>query len=247
FIIILIFLLVILIFKYRLNLIKKRERLKTIQQTKLSNAELKALRSQMNPHFVFNAINSVQYFITNNDPASSQKYLSKFARLIRYVVDNSKPSVIPLSKELEALNLYLDLESLRFEHKFEYSIDINKNIDIENVQIPSMLIQPFVENAIWHGLMHKETKGKIKIEIDVKEKVMLCVIEDNGIGRKRAQEINRENNNEFHKSVGISLTQERLDVLNLQNNSKLTVTIIDLLDVEGNNTGTRVELNLPFQ
>ncbi len=245
--IIIIVVFMILIFKFRLNLIKKRERLKTIHQTKLSNAELKALRSQMNPHFVFNAINSVQYFITNNDPASSQKYLSKFARLIRYVVDNSKPSVIPLSKELEAINLYLDLESLRFENKFEYSVEINKNIDIDNVQIPSMLIQPFVENAIWHGLMHKETKGKIKIEIDIKQNVMLCVIEDNGIGRKRAQEIMIEKGNEFHKSVGMSLTQERLDVLNLQNNSKLSVKIIDLLDRDGNGIGTRVELNLPFQ
>lgn len=245
--IIIIVVLMILVFKFRLNFIKKRERLKTIQQTKLSNAELKALRSQMNPHFVFNAINSVQYFITNNDPASSQKYLSKFARLIRYVVDNSKPSVIPLSKELEAINLYLDLESLRFENKFEYSVEIDKNIDIDNVQIPSMLIQPFVENAIWHGLMHKETKGKIKIEIVVKENVMLCVIEDNGIGRKRAQEIIIKKGNEFHKSVGMSLTQERLDVLNLQNNSKLTVKIIDLLDRDGNGVGTRVELNLPFQ
>ncbi len=246
FVFIVIIVLMILIFKYRLNLIKNKERLKAIQQTKLTNAELKALRSQMNPHFVFNAINSVQYFITNNDPASSQKYLSKFAKLIRYVVDNSKPSVIPLSKELDALNLYLDLESLRFENKFEYIVEVNKNIDIDNVKIPSMLIQPYVENAIWHGLMHKETKGKIKIEIDVKENVMLCVIEDNGIGRKRAREIIIEKGNEFHKSVGMSITQERLDVINQQNKSNLTVTIIDLKDELGVATGTRVELNLPF-
>lgn len=235
-----------LAFKYRLSIIERRERLKTLQQTRLSNAELKALRSQMNPHFVFNAINSVQYFITNNDPASSQKYLSKFAKLIRYVVDNSKPASIPLNKELEALNLYLDLESLRFENKFEYNIDISSSVDIENIQIPSMLIQPFVENAIWHGLMHKDEKGKINVGLDIKENVLICVIEDNGIGRKRSQEIVKAKNNEFHKSIGMSITQERLDILNQKNNSKLTMSIIDLHDKDKKSIGTRVELNLPF-
>ncbi len=246
FVVIVIGLLVGFLFKHRLSTIKQKERLKAIQQTKLSNAELKALRAQMNPHFVFNAINSVQYFITNNDPVSSQKYLSKFAKLIRYVVDNSKPLAIPLSKELEALNLYLDLEWLRFENKFEYSIDVNKNVDVEGVQIPSMLIQPYVENAIWHGLMHKNSKGKIKIEISRYENVLFCVIEDNGIGRKRSQEIIKEKNNEFHKSVGLSITHERLEVINQQHNTKLTVNVIDLEDEEGNGIGTRVELNLPF-
>jgi len=234
------------LFKYRLSTIKQKERLKAIQQTKLSNAELKALRAQMNPHFVFNAINSVQYFITNNDPASSQKYLSKFAKLIRYVVDNSKPSTIPLSKELDALNLYLDLESLRFENKFEYKVEVNDNVDIENIKIPSMLIQPYVENAIWHGLMHKTTKGNIKIDIKKSGNVLICFVEDNGIGRKKAQQILKEKNNEFHRSVGMSLTQERLDVISQQNGTKLMVAITDLEDAEGNGIGTRVELNLPF-
>jgi len=246
FVVIVISLLIGFLFKYRLSIIKQRERLKAIQQTKLSNAELKALRSQMNPHFIFNAINSVQYFITNNDPVSSQRYLSKFARLIRYVVDNSKPLAIPLSKELEALNLYLDLEWLRFENKFEYSVNVNKNVDVEGVQIPSMLIQPYVENAIWHGLMHKPSKGKITINISRYENVLFCVIEDNGIGRKRSQEIIKEKNNEFHKSVGLSITKERLEVINQQHNTKLTVQVIDLLDDSGNGIGTRVELNLPF-
>ncbi|MDP3557075.1 MAG: histidine kinase [Bacteroidota bacterium] len=245
--VLLIFILIGLIFIYRLDIIKKKERLKSLSQTRLANAELKALRAQMNPHFVFNAINSVQYFIINNDPISSQKYLSKFAKLIRYVVDNSKPSSIPLSRELEALNIYLDLESLRFENKFEYTIDVSNNVDIENVQIPSMLIQPYVENAIWHGLMHKDTKGKISIRIDLKEKALICEIEDNGIGRKKSQQIVKEKNGEFHKSVGMSITQERLDVLNQQNNSMLTVKIIDLEDEQGMAAGTRIELNLPFQ
>lgn len=245
-VIIIIITLIGLAFKYRLRIIEKKERLKTIQQTRLSNAELKALRAQMNPHFVFNAINSVQYFITSNDPVSSQKYLSKFAKLIRYVVDNSKPAAIPLAKELEALNLYLDLESLRFENKFEYNIDVSDNVDIDSIRIPSMLIQPFVENAIWHGLMHKESKGKIKISIDIKDQVLICVIEDNGVGRKKSREIVKEKNRDFHKSVGMAITQERLDIINQINNSNLTMTIIDLEDKEGSGMGTRVELNLPF-
>ncbi len=246
FIILVIIGLVIAVFIYRLKIFKKRERLKMIRQTKLSNAELKALRSQMNPHFIFNAINSVQYFITNNDPASSQRYLSKFAKLIRYVVDNSKPVAIPLTKELEALNLYLDLESLRFENKFEYTIHIHDNVDVENSMIPSMLIQPYVENAIWHGLMHKETTGKITITLESKEKALICVIEDNGIGRKKSGEVLKAKKNEFHKSVGMSITRERLDIINRKNNSNLTITITDLEDAAGNALGTKVELNLPF-
>lgn len=234
------------LFTYRLKVIKRRERLKMIQRTRLSNAELKALRSQMNPHFVFNAINSVQYFMTTNDPVSSQKYLSKFAKLIRYVVDNSKPAAIPLSKELEALRLYLDLEVLRFENKFDYAIELSEEVEVEEVRIPSMLIQPFVENAIWHGLMHKETKGKIRIGIEYKEKALLCVIEDNGIGRKRSAEINRAKNGDVHRSVGMSITKERLDIINLKHNSHLTITVTDLEDEQGHATGTRVELNLPF-
>ncbi|MCD6065952.1 MAG: ypdA 5 [Bacteroidetes bacterium] len=233
-------------FIYRLRIIRQREIQKNIQQSRLSEAELKALRAQMNPHFVFNAINSVQYFITNNDPVSSQRYLSKFARLIRYVVDNSKPSSIPLSKELEALSLYLDLEGLRFGNQFEYTIDLNPDIDAGSIQIPSMLIQPFVENAIWHGLMHKETKGRLSIRIYIKEDALICMIEDNGIGRKRSAEIQKAKNTEFHKSIGISVSRERLDILNQQNKSRFTIIITDLENESGASTGTRVELNLPF-
>lgn len=234
-----------LLFRQRLNIIKRREHLRTIQRTKIAAAELKALRSQMNPHFMFNAINSVQYFITNNDPRSSEKYLSKFAKLIRYVVDNSKPSSIPLEKELEALRLYLDLESLRFENRFEYTIEIGDNVDTGYVQIPSMLIQPYVENAIWHGLMHKNGPGKITISLAMDDNILKCAVEDNGIGRKRSQELKAGRKNNMHKSVGMSITRERLDIINQINNSNLTVTITDLTDINGSATGTRIDLNIP--
>jgi hypothetical protein len=232
-------------FKYRMDIIERREKLKTIQRTRMSAAELKALRSQMNPHFVFNAINSVQYFITNNDPKSSQKYLSKFAKLIRYVVDNSKPAAIPLSKELEAIGIYLDLESLRFKDKFEYAITVNSNVDVNMVHVPSMLIQPYVENAIWHGLMHKKGESKIDIKLEMKENILLCTIEDNGIGRKKSAEIKSLQHNEIHKSVGMSITRERLEIFNQMNHTNLSIRIIDLEDAHGNGTGTRVEVNIP--
>lgn len=235
-----------LLFRYRLNAVKISEQFKSTQQIKLVNAELKALRAQMNPHFIFNTINSVQYFITNNDAISSQKYLSKFAKLIRHVLDNSKLTSISLHQELEALTTYLELEVLRFEKKFEYHITVAKDIDVHDVKIPSMLIQPYIENAIWHGLMHKSTKGEINLNLSLANNALLCVIEDNGIGRKQSQLINLEKNKTEHKSVGLAITQDRLDMINQQYNSKLTVTIIDLEDTDGNALGTRVELHLPF-
>ncbi|MCB0429556.1 MAG: histidine kinase [Flavobacteriales bacterium] len=239
-------LLIGLAFRYRLKVIQRQERLRMIRKTRMSVAELKALRAQMNPHFIFNTINSVQYFITGNDPKSSQKYLSKFARLIRYVIDNSKPSLIPLEKELEALNLYLDLESLRFGNRFEYHVIVHEDVDVNHTNIPSMLIQPYVENAIWHGLMHKTEKGKLIIDIRMEQNNLLCVIEDNGIGRQKSAEINVGSRTKQHKSMGMSITKERLDILNEHRKGALSVEIIDLTDAEGFPIGTRVELHIPL-
>ncbi|MBC7864878.1 MAG: histidine kinase, partial [Bacteroidia bacterium] len=208
-------------------------------------AELKALRTQMSPHFVFNAINSVQHFITSNDPDSSQRYLSKFAKLIRYVVDNSKPGAIPLERELEAITLFMDIEALRFENRFEYEIIIDKKIDQGFVHIPSMLIQPYIENAIWHGLMHKKGKGKITVSIQLTDGFIKCTIEDNGVGRKKSLEFKSNQNFRAHKSVGMTITQERLEIINALNNSRLSVSITDLEDKEGTSCGTRVELFIP--
>ncbi|MBK7665884.1 MAG: histidine kinase [Sphingobacteriaceae bacterium] len=200
----------------------------------------------MNPHFIFNAINSVQYFITNNDPVSSQKYLAKFAKLIRYVVDNSKPGTIPLNTELEAINLYLELESLRFENRFTYSVVVDESVDVENTQIPSMIIQPYVENSIWHGLMHKKEKGSIEIILEKKDTVLKCIIRDNGIGREQSKEINLANNKTLKKSIGMANTKERLDIINQMNNGGVSVIVTDILDSDNKVTGTCVELNIPM-
>lgn len=236
---------IFLLIKKRLDKIQKREEEKTVLQNKIANTELKALRAQMNPHFIFNAINSVQYFMTNNDPESSQKYLSKFARLIRYVMDNSKPAVIPLEKEIEALRLYIDLEALRFENRFEYEINVDKNIDVTYVQIPSMLIQPYVENAIWHGLMHKKGAGKLSITIKNDETILTCIIEDNGIGRERSKEIRATESMPYHKSFGMSVTKERLEIISRLNNINPHIHVIDLYENKVA-TGTRVEISIPY-
>jgi ligand-binding sensor domain-containing protein len=235
----------LLLFKWRLRIISKRADEKAFLQNRIAITELQALRAQMNPHFIYNAINSVQYFITNNDPRSSQKYLAKFARLIRYVVDNSKPASIPLQTEIDALILYLDLEALRFEKRFEYNIKIGDGIDTDFIHIPSMLIQPYVENAIWHGLMHKEGSGRIDISFSMESDILKCVIEDNGIGRKRSQQI-KEKDAISKRSLGMSITKERLEIINQMNNAKLSVVITDLVNEKNEGTGTKVELFIPF-
>jgi LytS/YehU family sensor histidine kinase len=230
----------------RIAAVRKREHEKAELHARVVTTELKALRAQMNPHFVFNAINSVQHFITSNDPKSSQRYLAKFAKLIRYVVDNSKLTTIPLEKELEALQLFLDLESLRFENKFDYSIHVDKRIDRHFIRVPSMLIQPYVENAIWHGLMHKKEKGRIDLRVELLETGLLCTVEDNGIGRKRSLALKQSLGKETHASVGMAITQDRLEIINQLHHSHLNVKVIDLKDEKGEAAGTRVELFIPF-
>ena len=218
--------------------IKAREKEKVDLQNQIATTELKALRAQMNPHFIFNAINSVQYFMTSNDPQSSQKYLSKFARLIRYVLDNSKPGAIPLGNEIDALKLYMDLEALRFGGRFTYTVLITENIDLNYVQIPSMLIQPYVENAIWHGIMHKKGDGKITISITMKDAVLTCIVEDNGIGRLKSKEMKSSESLAYH-SIGMSVTKERIELISKLNNIKPRVNIFDLYETKPLSTASR--------
>jgi ligand-binding sensor domain-containing protein len=234
------------IFRMRINNVRKRDRKKAMLHNRIAAIELNALRAQMNPHFVFNSINSVQYFITNNDPDSSQIYLSKFAKLIRYVVDNSKLTTISVQKEIEALRLYLDLETLRFGKHFEYGITIHPNVDMEFTQIPSMLIQPYVENSIWHGIMHKEGNGKIEVTLEMKDNVLCCVVQDNGIGRKRSMELKQEKESGVHSSVGMSNTRERLEIINQVNKSSMSVAVSDVLDEKGEICGTKVIIHIPI-
>lgn len=239
-------LLLIVIFgvRYRIRQIKNREKRKTELNKKIANIESQALRSQMNPHFIFNTLSSIQHYISNSNTDDALKYLSKFAKLMRSIMDNSKQPMISIAEELNALQLYLELEAMRFKDKFDYKIDVDKSIDTNYDRIPSMLIQPYVENAILHGLLPKESGGKISISLLRQDKTILCTIEDNGIGRIRSQEF-KKNRVQQHKSMGMSITQERLDILNSSLNSNLNAEIIDLYE-NGKPSGTKVKLIIPL-
>jgi len=232
------------VFYTRLRQIRKKEHNKAAINKKIANVELQALRSQMNPHFIFNTMSSIQHYITNNDTEAALKYLSKFAKLMRSIMENSRRPVILVRDELAALELYLELETLRFKDKFDHAIEVDASIDVHNDEIPAMLIQPYVENAILHGIMHKETKGNLKITLKKQLDIITCVIEDDGIGRKKSIEINSADN-QARKSLGMSITKERLEIINSLSNSKLGVNIIDLEDDEGAATGTKVEIFIP--
>ena len=211
-------------------------------ENELNNYMQKALSQQMNPHFIFNTLNSIQYYILQNDNLSSNKYLTKFARLMRLTLDNSQHNTIPVKDEIAALNLYLELESLRFEGKFEYNINVDS--EIEDFQIPTLLIQPFVENAIWHGLMHKDGKGQIDVNLKIVNNQVFCTIEDNGIGRKKAKEI-KENKSKTHKSLGSKITENRLKLINSLFGAQMKIQYLDLYDEHGNAIGTKVEIVIP--
>jgi ligand-binding sensor domain-containing protein len=233
-----------LLFRWRVNVVRKQENTKTELNRKLAEMEMKALRAQMNPHFTFNSLNSIYHFISNNDVESAQKYMSRFASLMRGILDHSRLAYISVEEEIKMLKLYIELESLRFENKFDHEIIVDPSILSEQDEIPSMIIQPYVENAIWHGLMHKEDgKGRLKISIAKREGVIHCAIEDNGIGRARSAELKKSNRGQ-HKSVGMLITKERLDLLNEINQSSLSMKITDLF-IDEKPAGTRVEIFIP--
>lgn len=220
--------------------IRRQERMKTEFNKRIVDAETTALRAQMNPHFIFNTLNSINSYIMDNNPRVASDYLTKFARLIRIILDNSKNETIPLAKEIETLKLYLLMESIRFNNKFDYEMFIGAEVDTENIRIPPMIIQPYVENAIWHGLMHKSEKGKVSIALSLaSERLLEVSITDNGIGRMKAMELRSKASNQ-NKSYGIRITRDRL----LRNNEENEVQVLDIIDSEGEAAGTTVILSI---
>jgi tetratricopeptide (TPR) repeat protein len=203
------------------------------------------LRQQMNPHFIFNTLNSIQYYMYQHDKVATNNYLTKFSSLIRKILENSQHTSIPIKDELEALTLYLELEKLRFKEKFSYRIDVADEIDTLQYKIPTMLIQPYVENAICHGLVTKDGSGYVNIAFSMEFDYIRCVIEDNGIGREAAMEIkkHRETN---HNSLGTRITESRLDLVNSLYGTSLKVIYDDLKDEHGDAIGTRVEIHIPI-
>lgn len=217
----------------------------TDTQQKMAEVEMKALRAQMNPHFIFNCLNSINRYIVKSDQVTASRYLTRFSKLIRLILDNSASKNVSLSNELEALKLYIEMEALRFDKKFTYEISIDKNVNADSIEVPPLIIQPYVENAIWHGLLHKNGGGQLMISIKMKEENMLeCVVEDNGVGRKKSAEL-KSKSATSRKSLGMQLTQHRLSLLNRQAQTNASVAIVDLTNNLQEPAGTKVILLIP--
>jgi tetratricopeptide (TPR) repeat protein len=216
------------------------------QKNKLMYLEKKALQAQMNPHFIFNALNSVQTFISSNSREQSEHYMGMFAKLMRSVLNSSREECIMLSKELESLTCYLELEQLRCDHKFDYEIIMPDNLEVDFIKITPMLIQPYIENAIIHGVLNKEGNSIITITIKEHNDTLQCIIEDDGVGREAARIINAKSKSD-HKSYGVLITQERLDMLNKKHESTFNVEMEDLKDESGKGSGTKVIIEIPIE
>ncbi len=226
--------------------IRRKEEEKTAINKQLAEFQLTALQAQMNPHFIFNAINSIQNYVLRKQEQEAYNYLTKFSKLIRMVLNNSEHKTLSIHDELEAVKLYIELEQLRFKKKFEFTLEIDHNINEDHIHIPAMLIQPYIENAIWHGLMNlnDERIGKIKLSIYLEEKLLKICIEDNGIGREQAGNYKKES---IHKPIAMKLTEKRLSIINtMQNYVGVRILVSDLKNKLNEASGTRVEIFLPI-
>lgn len=203
----------------------------------VSDTELKALRAQMNPHFIFNALNSINDFISKNDADSASHYLTKFAKIMRRILETSTQNEIPLDEDLKILELYLQIEDMRLKNKFTYSIIVDNNVDVENTLIPPLILQPFIENSIWHGISRKETVGHIQINIKKENNMLVCIVDDNGVGRT----FDVRDQKSEKKALGTNITKSRIDIINKKKNSNGMVTLIDKKE------GLCVEVKLPLQ
>ena len=230
----------------RVERMNEEENRKIQLEKNVIELEQKALRLQMNPHFIFNALNSIKGCIAMNDTALARKHLVNFARLMRLTLDNSRESWIPLEKEVQTLELYLELEKLSKNDKFDYVIDLDPTLKADNDTLPPMLVQPFVENAVIHGISSLPEKGKITIQFQKQADHIVCTVEDNGIGRKRAAS-HKRSPDESHTSTGIAVTQERLEIMEQEEGAKFGIQFIDLEQAGTHATGTKVEIKMPFK
>ncbi len=224
---------------------KNMELKETHFQQELTQLEMKALRAQMNPHFVFNCLNSINRLVLDGQEEEASRYLTKFSKLLRGILENSEGSVVPLTDEMAMLRSYIELEALRLKENIDYKEYIDPQIDPEDTHIPSMVLQPIIENAIWHGLSHKTEAGELRVSIDRKGDSLLCKIEDNGVGRERAMNL-KEPLPAKTRSMGLEIIQERLKLLKPAGDASLPLfAITDIKDEKNQAQGTRVELALP--
>ncbi|TRZ46242.1 tetratricopeptide repeat-containing sensor histidine kinase [Robertkochia solimangrovi] len=218
-------------YRRRLHAISEKE--KAEFKAKVADTELKALRAQMNPHFIFNTLNSINSFFIKNNREAASDYLKKFAGLIRKILENSEKKLIPLKEDLELLNTYFEIESRRLPDKFDHIFIIDESIDTENTLVPPLILQPFIENSIWHGIANKKDKGVIAIEVRKRKDTLLYVVDDNGVGRKP------EKRKEMNRSMGMQIATNRIAIINATE-SNGGVKVIDKEE------GLRVEIELPL-
>ncbi|MBJ2173972.1 histidine kinase [Aureibaculum sp. A20] len=225
---------------------EKHEKLKEKYNKELAELKVTSLRSQMNPHFVFNSLNAIKLYIINNEKENAVYYLNKFSKLIRRILNASQDKETSLADEIETTSLYVNIENIRFNNEIDFILMIDESLNLETIKIPSLILQPFIENALWHGLSAK--KGKKKIKLIINKDInggLIITIEDNGIGRKRSAEIKE---NKVHKrgSVGLKLTEERLQNFVNDNNYKYSITLKDLYNKIGLPSGTKVTLKISY-
>lgn len=202
----------------------------------VAETELKALRSQMNPHFIFNSLNSISDFISKKDIKQANDYLIKFSKLTRSILENSEKKRITLKEDLKLMELYIELETLRLEKELKFSISVHESIDIDNTLIPPLILQPFIENSIWHGVAPKKGIGQIDIDIKPDKNILVCYVDDNGVGSSKSL-----NQTIKEKSFGVKITSNRIDIINHLKNTEGSLKFID------KNEGVRVEIRLPFE
>ena len=228
---------IILYILYRQYQLKSDKKLLTLEQS--------MLRSQMNPHFLFNSLNSIKLYIINNETKNAVHYLNKFSKLIRKILEASSLKEIPLAEELETVELYMNIENIRFSNEIDFDIKVDEGIDTHIVKIPSLILQPFLENALWHGLSSKEGEKSVQVHVKKGEKGFIQIaITDNGVGRDKAAEL-KESKVLKRKSVGIDITKERLDNFSKDYQNSFDVEIFDLFDDQGTASGTSVVLHIP--
>jgi sensor histidine kinase YesM len=225
---------------------REQKRIITELETQMLQLKQKTLQLQMNPHVIFNTLNSIQQYILDNDVENAVSYLSSFSKLMRRILNNSNERYVTLADEIEAVSLYLQLESMRLGNRFSYKIDIAPEVDATNIEIAPLIVQPFVENAIIHGLVPKKDNCVLSIRFSkLSEDKLLCVVEDNGVGRKHSEKMKQERG-ASHKSYGMSITKRRLETLTKISNDDFSVEVVDLYDDKGVASGTRVNIIISF-
>ena len=236
------------LYKFQIRKLEKRNQLlleKVNLEKNLNQSKLKAIKSQMNPHFFYNALNTIQSFILSNEKKQAVSYLSKFSNLTRTILEMTEKETISIAEEVKTLGLYLDIEKARFEEDFNYHILVDNEIDAENIKIPTMLLQPYVENAVKHGLLHKQGEKAVTIHFQKETEHIKISIDDNGIGRQKSTELNAIKNKN-HNSFATEAMQNRVNLLNQYNQKNISIQYIDKTNLNNQPTGTSVVFEIPI-